>query len=353
MKNKINFKRAIASFTTFAMISMSLVGCGSSSNTNSSSSSSSNEQAQETKDIVCTIFPIYDWLSEIIGDNSNIELHYLMNNGVDLHSFQPSVNDIIAIQESDLFVYVGGESDTWVDSVLSTDVKTLNLIDVLGDKVVAEEIVEGMQQTSHDHDHDEDDHDHDDHAHDEDDHVHSHSDEHVWLSLNNAKILVNSLLDEVVKLSPENTDSFTTRAEDYINDLDVLDDKYSSIISGSNRDVLLVADRFPLRYLVDDYDLDYYAAFSGCSAEAEVSFETIKFLTDKVDELGLTSILIMEDSTQDMAQTIINNSTSGNNIEILTFNSMQSITNSDIKDGVSYIEIMRENLEDILAFALD
>ncbi|MFI3230631.1 MAG: metal ABC transporter substrate-binding protein, partial [bacterium] len=197
MKNKLNFKKIIASITTFAMITTSLVGCGSSTNTNSSASSSSNSNntttittttttsssssssasstslTPDTKEIVCTIFPIYDWLSEIIGDDSNIELTFLMNNGVDLHSYQPGVNDIIAIQESDLFVYVGGESDAWVDALLKDDMKTLNLVDLLGNKVVMEESVEGMQSTSHDHDHDHDEEEHDhDHDHDEDEHDH-------------------------------------------------------------------------------------------------------------------------------------------------------------------------------------
>ncbi|MFI3231347.1 MAG: metal ABC transporter substrate-binding protein, partial [bacterium] len=220
-------------------------------------------------------------------------------------------------------------------------------------------------EEEHDHDHDEEEHDHDhdedDHEHledgsccdDEEDHDHSHYDEHVWLSLDNAKYLVDKLLDEVVALTPENTDAFTTRAEDYMAELELLDDKYESVIGSSSRDVILIADRFPLRYLVDDYDLDYYAAFSGCSAEAEVSFETIKFLTDKVDELDLTTILIMDGSTQDMAQTIINNSSSDNNIDILTFNSMQSITNSDVQTGISYLDIMLSNLEDVLIFALN
>ena len=287
-----------------------------------------------------------------------------LDNGVDLHSFQPTVADILKISECDLFIYVGGESDEWVEDVLkeatNKDMIAINLLEVLGDKVVEEEIVEGMQEEEededHDHEHEDEDHDHehedeDEHEHEYEDiaktHEHHHDeveyDEHVWLSLRNSAILVNSISEAIQKIDPANAESYKANAASYIEKLNALDKEYQAAVSAASNNTILFGDRFPFRYLVDDYNLEYYAAFVGCSAESEASFETIVFLAGKVDELSLPAVLTIEGKDHSIAQTIVEN-TAAKDQKILTMDSMQSTTSEDIKNGASYLSIMESNL---------
>lgn len=294
--------------------------------------------------IVTTIFPEYDWVNNILGDKaSNAEVTMLLDNGVDLHSFQPTAADILKISECDLFIYVGGESDEWVEDVLkeatNKDMIAINLLEVLGDKVVEEEIVEGMQE-----DEDEHEHEHEDiaktheHHHDE-----AEYDEHVWLSLRNSAILVNSISEAIQKIDPANAETYKANAASYIEKLNALDADYQSAVSAASKNTILFGDRFPFRYLTDDYNLEYYAAFVGCSAESEASFETIVFLAGKVDELSLPAVLTIEGKDHSIAQTIVEN-TAAKDQKILTMDSMQSTTSEDIKNGASYLSIMESNL---------
>lgn len=307
--------------------------------------------------IVTTIFPEYDWVMNVLGDNpAKADVTMLQNNGADLHSFQPTTADIIKITECDIFVYVGGESDEWVDDVLkeatNKNMTVINLMDVLGDSVKEEEVVEGMQEEDeheHEHEHDEDDHDHDE-DHDEDhDHEHHHEegeieyDEHVWLSLKNAAVLVNSISEALQKTDPANASVYKANAESYIARLNALDNEYQDAVNNASVKTLLFGDRFPFRYLVDDYGLTYYAAFVGCSAESEASFETITFLAKKTDELSLHSVLTIEGKDHKIAETIIDN-TASKDQQILTMDSMQSVTAADVANGVTYISIMENNL---------
>lgn len=324
--------------------------------------------------VVTTIFPEYDWVREIIGDKAdNAEITMLLDNGVDLHSYQPSADDIVRISECDLFIYVGGESDSWVEDALKNatnkDMKVINLLDVLGDSVKTEEIVEGMQETEHDHDHDHDhdddyDHDHEDehdndHNHDHDDeyehdHDHDHDDaaekhvheeekdEHVWLSLKNAKKLVGAISNALQELDPDNRDTYAANSDAYVKKLATLDAYYQAAVDDATYKTVLFGDRFPFRYLVDDYGLSYYAAFAGCSAESEASFETISFLAKKVDELNLPCVLTIEGKEHKIAETIVENTTEKNR-KILTMDSMQSTTSQDIKDGTTYLSVMENN----------
>lgn len=313
--------------------------------------------------IVTTIFPEYDWVMAILGDKAeDADVTMLLDNGVDLHSFQPTAADIANISTCDVFIYVGGESDAWVVDALSEatnkDMKVINLLDVLGDKVKEEETVEGME---HEHEHeDEDEHedaDADEHEHedaDEDEHEHEDADEHeheeveydehVWLSLRNAQILVKEISEVLGEADPENKDIYTNNADSYIDELRNLDGEYQIVVDNASRDTLLFGDRFPFRYLVDDYGLNYYAAFSGCSAETEASFETIVFLAGKVDDLDLDTILIIENSSDSIAKTIIEN-TSSKDQQILSINSMQGTTSKDVEKGTTYLSIMEANLE--------
>lgn len=467
-----------------------------------------NKESVKKISIVATTFPQYDWVRQILGDKiENVELKLLLNNGVDLHSYQPTVEDIAVISNCDMFIYVGGESDLWVEDALKNSLNenmiVINLLEVLGDSVKQEEIIEGMEH-SHEHgeisledvkdrplsdwkgswttierslsdgsldeyishqaeeketafdtqksayenrwksdystleitdnaisfegmesvykyigykivesdhgaavwygfeaedmkediphyiafsDHgtgneEEHEEEHEDTLHfhfrygnesfealtvigdwsptffDSDatgeeiaaamgGHSHEHeteADEHVWLSLRNAQAICTYISTQLGKLDLQYASVYTANAQEYNTKLAELDTAYKDAVSASSFNTLLFGDRFPFRYLTDDYGLDYYAAFSGCSAETEASFETIAFLTDKMNELELHSIMVIENSSQSIAKTIIQN-TAEKNQTILVLDSMQSITASDISSGATYLSIMESNLE--------
>ena len=477
-------------FTLFLALTMAvglLAGCGK-KNAVEKGESDSNKLS-----VVTTIFPEYDWVREILGDKAgSTDLTMLLNSGVDLHSYQPTADDIVKISDCDLFVYVGGESDGW---------------EVLGDSVKTEETVEGMQETEHAHDHSKEvstfeDHEVQDRSLSDwagswqsaypfaldgtlDDafaamaeegemtadeyktyyqngyktditnidiagdhitftyengkkagtdykyigyyiqnwstgtkaamyrfeavdrtsgapvciefndhmiesaaaehfhirmsnesfdaivdpekswptffpadmtgedlcehmegHGHDHGeekDEHVWLSLKNAKTLVGAIADALQELDPDNKDTYAANASAYIEKLSALDGAYQSAVDGAARKTVLFGDRFPFRYLVDDYGLRYYAAFAGCSAESEASFETVSFLAKKVDELGLPCVLTIEGKNHKIAETIVQ-STAGKNQKVLTMDSMQSMTSKDAANGATYLSVMEQNL---------
>ena len=290
--------------------------------------------------VVATIFPIYDWVREIAGESiANIDLTLLLDSGADLHNFQPTAADILKVSASDLFIFVGGESDEWVDDVLATamnaDMRTVNLVEALGDQAKEEELVEGME---HEHDHEEHDHDHD-HEHEE-----AEMDEHVWLSLRNAQALCRVIADTLSEIDPNSAALYQANAAAYLEKLDALDQAYAAAVDAAAFDTLLFGDRFPFRYLADDYGLTYYAAFSGCSAESEASFQTIVFLAGKMDELGLPAVLTIEHPRTRIAETVVQ-ATKARNQKILALDSMQSITAQDVKAGVTYLSIMENNLE--------
>ena len=327
----------------------------------SGTASAEEAAAAPKKRIVTTIFPIYDWVMNVLGEQAeNAEVSMLLDNGVDLHSYQPTADDIVRISGCDLFIYVGGESDEWVRDALqeatNKNMTVINLMEALGDSVKEEKLVEGME---HDHDHaQEEDHDHEeehDHAHEED---HDHDaeaeeaeyDEHVWLSLKNAAVLCRTIAEALGQIDRENAARYTANAEAYTEKLNTLDAQYQAAVDAAALHTLLFADRFPFRYLADDYALDYYAAFVGCSAETEASFETIIFLAGKLDELGLPAVLQIESADGSIARTVVE-STQSRDQQILTMDSMQSTTAKDVAAGANYLSIMEKNL-DILKAAL-
>ena len=333
------------------------------SSTASTKSEAKTDDANKKFSVVCTIFPEYDWIRQLVGDKKdNYEITYLLDKGVDLHSYQPTAEDIAKIANCDLFVYVGGESDGWVDDALKESkndkMQVVNLLETLGKNVKPEEVVEGMQEEDeHDHDHEDADHDHEDkekdHNHEDADHDHEEEteyDEHVWLSLRNATALVNTLAEKLQTIDPENKDYYAGTAADYTAKLGDLDSRYLATIKKAKVKTVLFGDRFPFRYLVDDYGLKYYAAFVGCSAETEASFETVAFLAKKTDDLKLKSVLVIENSDQKIAKKIVE-TTKDKNQNIVVLNSMQSVTNDDIANGATYLSIMESNLK-ALASAL-
>lgn len=349
-------------FLTAAFLGITvLTGCG------NSAEAEKQTESTEKATIICTVFPEYDWVCAILGDlKEEYDVQLLLNSGVDIHSYQPTAEDIARISKCDLFVYTGGVSENWIEDTLkgavNDQMQVVTLMDELGERVKTEEIVEGMEHHHEDVEvYAEDGHVHeeeeglaeDGHVHEgeegfaEDGHVHEEAtgyDEHVWLSLKNAEILVDSLAEALALMDEENAGVFEQNAAAYIEKLEQLDGAYEKAVEEAELDTLLFGDRFPFRYLTEDYGLEYYAAFTGCSAETEASFETIAFLAEKLDELELPAVMVIESSDQKLAQTIIG-STQKKDQKILVMNSLQSVNRTDMENGASYLSIMEENLE--------
>ena len=300
--------------------------------------------AEDKLSIVCTTFPQYDWVRQIVGDAEGVEVTLLVKGGTDLHSYQPSVKDIAKIAQADVFCYVGGTSDSWVTEVLDMAENPDAIAVPMLEAADAEEevTVEGMQEEKHHH-HDEDEH------HDEEEA--QELDEHVWLSLRRAQLICQAISDALCEADPANADTYRTNTAAYQKQLQALDAQYTDMVEQESvRDTFLVADRFPFRYLAQDYGLQYYAAFSGCSAETEASFATIAFLSEKVEALRLPCVLTVENGSKALAKTVWENAGNRDG-EILTLDSLQSVTQTDIDDGVTYLSEMQKNL-DVLRTAL-
>lgn len=305
-------KKIIPIFLSLIIIISVLPSCGKTENTGKIN-------------IVTTIFPVYDWVRNIVGENSDVEVTMLIDNGVDLHSFQPTADDIIRITASDLFLFVGGESDEWAYDMLENSknkINAIDLMDLLGDLKKEEVLPEGATEEAEEEEETE-------------------YDEHIWLSLKNAKVLVKAISSEIEKICGEGV---VLGTEKYIERIEALDGKYTDAVSSAKRKTLLFADRFPFLYMTDDYGLKYYAAFSGCSAESEASFETVTFLAGKIAQEGLTSVITLDGGKGDIAKTVI--SSSGvPDCKTLVMNSMQSVTKKDADGGADYLNIMNENLK--------
>ena len=360
----MKFKRWMAMATAAVLAFGTLAGCGQSgkkTESTAASAESSAEASGKKLKIVATIFPEYDWVRQILGDEAkNADITLLLDKGVDLHSYQPNAEDIAKISECDLFLYVGGESDGWVKDALkegkNPDRKVINLLEALGNNTKEEEVVEGMQ------------------AEEEEGNKDSEStaasqaaesqaagestaasaeseeeecpeyDEHVWLSLRNAESICEVITEDLKSLDSAHAAVYEANLKKYTEQLESLDQQYTDTVKAAANKTLLFGDRFPFRYLVDDYGIKYYAAFVGCSAETEASFETVSFLAKKMDELGLKHVMTIEGPNKKIAETIIQN-TKDKNQDILTLNSMQSTTEQDIESGETYLGIMQQNLE--------
>lgn len=340
MKNRI-FGLVMASVLTVS----AFCGCGASrmaaDSDQKEESVPKNAANAAAYSIVCTTFPQYDWIRNIIGDDSDkFQLTMLLDQGTDLHSYQPTAEDIAKIADADMFVYVGGESDGWVESALkeatNKDMKVVNMLDALGTAVKVEEVVPGMQAEEEE---------------ETEEGEGPENDEHVWLSLRNAVTLTDALSENIQEIDPANKEDYVENAGKYVDKLNDLDGRYALTISKGKRQAILFGDRFPFRYMADDYGLTYYAAFVGCSAESEASFETITFLAHKVDELKLPVIWTIEGADHNIAESI-KNATESKNQEILTMNSMQSVTAEDMADGETYLNMMEDNLN-VLSQALN
>ena len=316
-------KRMISLLLVLTLTAGVLAGCG---------RQNAPTASDDTKlSIVTTIFPEYDWVREIVGEKADhAEITMLLDSGVDLHSYQPTAADMIKISDCDLFIYVGGESDRWVADALqeavNKDMVVLNLLDVLGDRVEEEKIVEGMEADE-----------------EKGEENGPEYDEHVWLSLKNAEVLCSAISDALQQIDPANKDIYAANAAAYTQKLAALDAKYQAAVDTAAHKTILFGDRFPFRYLADDYGLSYYAAFVGCSAETEASFETVSFLARKVDELNLPCVLTIEGAQHKIAETIVQN-TAEKNQRVLVMDSMQATTAQDAANGTTYLSVMEQNL---------
>lgn len=308
MKDRIKY--ALAAALTAAVIFLS-AGCG-----------ELPEKRSGSLHVLCTVFPLYDWARNIAGNTAEVSL--LNENGADMHSYQPTAADIVRLHSCDILIYTGGESEKWVAEVIkqsdNKNLKALNLIELLGDKAVTEreEVAERRENGDE-------------------------TDEHIWLSLKNAEILTDKIAAALSGADNKNKDIYKTNAAKYAERLAALDKEYTEALKNAKHKAMIFADRFPFRYFTEDYGLDYYAAFPGCSAETEASFETVIFLAKKADENG-DCIFITETSNGDIAKAV-NRNTAKRNKKILTLDSMQSVNKKDIKNGLTYISVMQKNLE--------
>ena len=281
--------------------------------------------------IVTSIYPEYDWVMNILGEKKdNAKVTMLLDSGSDLHSYQPTPKDIKNIANCDLLVFVGGESDEWVDDALkqavNKNMKTINLLETLGDGA-KEEDEEGAEEDEHDHEEGEVEYD-----------------EHVWLSLKNAKLFVKTIGDTLGQIDSENASYYKSNADTYIASLNALDERYQAAVDAKVKDTLLFADRYPFRYLLDDYGLEHVAAFSGCSAENTVGPNTLRMLVDKVNELNLSVIYKIDGSDGKIAESV-KESTGKTDLKILTMDSLQSGASTQFSSSNNYLTRMEANLE--------
>lgn len=330
-KNMSRRRAGMALLAVLAMTMTLLAGCGGTDSTGGEPAAPESDAVR----VVTTIFPEYDWVQNIVGEDAEgVEVIQLLDNGVDLHSYQPTAEDLANLSTCDLFVYVGGESDQWVEDALkesvNPDMVVINLLEVLGDSAKEEEIVEGMEGEE------------EEEAAAEEEEGPEY-DEHVWLSLNNAHVLVQAISEGLQSVDPDHAALYEENTQTYLEKLEALDLEYRDAVNQASVNTLLFGDRFPFRYLTDDYGLEYYAAFVGCSAEMEASFETVSFLAGKVDELGLKTVMTIDGSDQRIAQTIVS-STKDKDAVIRVLDSMQTTTTKDAAAGKTYLSAMTENL---------
>ncbi len=307
--------KKIVSFLLIFVLLLGVAGCG------------APAENSDKLQVICTVFPQYDWVRNIIGETDGIKLTLLMDNGADLHNYQPSVADLSAIAACDLFIYTGGASDEWVaDALLNCTNPSRKVIDLM-------QTIEEPLCADHDHDHGEHEH-----------HEGEEYDEHIWLSLKNADLTVKKIAEMLGGIDPQNAETYTANADAYRAKLTQLDKEYQETVDNSTIKTLVFADRFPFAYLFRDYGLHHHAAFTGCSAETEASFATISSLAQKVDELKLRAVMVIETSDQSIARTVVQN-TKTKDQQILVLDSMQSVTQKRIDDGETYLGIMENNLK--------
>ena len=293
-----------------------------------------NNKAEETEDdskvkIVTTIFPQYDFSRQIAGDYADITM--LLGPGEESHTYEPTPQDIITIQNADIFICVGGESEVWVDSVLDSfdqsSMKVIRMMECV--EPVEEEIVEGMEDIEEA-----------EHTESEDNAEETEYDEHVWTSIDNAQIISQAIADALCDADKDNTLVYRSNCEKYLSELSALKKQFNTVVNNAQRNTIVFGDRFPVRYFADEFGLDYYAAFPGCAEQSEPSAGTVAFLIEKVKSEEIPVVFKLELSNGKIAQTISDSTEA----EVEVFNSCHNITLDDFNKGVTYIDMMTQNL---------
>lgn len=295
-----------------------------------SMSSCSSDEVDAKKDsgkisVVSTIFPYYDFTRSIAGDNADLKL--LLSPGSEPHSYDPSPSDIVAIENCDIFIYNGGESDEWVESVLDSienkNMKVMRMMDY----------VDLLHEQSVDHDEREHEEEHGEHDHGEE------YDEHIWTSIKNAEKLTNEIYEELSECDSANKEEYTKNKDIYINKLQALDSEISDIVNSSKRNTVVFGDRFPFLYFVTDYSLEYECAFPGCSSETEPSISTVTHMIDFTREHNVPVVFYLEFSNGKVANLISEDT----GAQTMRFSSCHNVTKDEFADGATYISLMEQN----------
>lgn len=357
-------RKSVVFIVTISMI-LGMAGCG---------KTTEKEDNYRLK-IVTSLFPYYDMARAVIGDVKGIDLKMIVTPGQDSHSFEPTPSDVIQMENADVLIYNGGSLETWIDTLLDSlnnknqiQMKMMDYVDVLN-----EEIVEGMDTRFEEHDHEEHSHKEDNHNkenhkedshseenHKEDNHSedssndsefhnedseeeHEETDEHIWTSPVNEIIMTEKICETLSKALPEEKENFQKNAENYISQLKELDNEFRTIVENAKTNEIIFADKFPLQYFVKEYGLKYYAAFPGCGSDMEPSAKTIAFLVDKIKEDNIKAVFYLELSSHIVADAIETDTRA----KPLQFNSCHNITQKQFDSGVTYVDLMKENVNNL------
>ncbi|WP_026505787.1 metal ABC transporter substrate-binding protein [Butyrivibrio sp. NC3005] len=348
MKNRI-----LSIIVSILLGAIVLSGCKNSESANNSNDNgavlgaSKDGVAKDLKSIsiVCTNFPEYDFAKQITGDKGDVTL--LLKPGAESHTFEPTPQDIIKIQNCDLFVYVGGDSDEWVDGVLeSMDTSKMTVFKLMDQvDLVEEELVEGMEEEKEDDDSEKDADSHEEKEQDEGENEEVENDEHVWTSPANSMTIVKNMCDAIVSIDKDNADQYRQNAEGYIKKIKNIDDQFKDVIKNAKRKEIIVGDRFPFRYFCDEFGLKYYAAFPGCSTDTQPSAKTIAFLIDKVksDKIPVVFHIELSTSGEQMSKAIAEET----GAKVLLLNAVHNVSQQDMDNGATYVTLMQENVESL------
>lgn len=363
-RKKEFLRKSVVFIVTISMI-LGMAGCG---------KTTEKEDNYRLK-IVTSLFPYYDMARAVIGDIKGIDLKMIVTPGQDSHSFEPTPSDVIQMENADVLIYNGGSLETWIDTLLDSlnnknqiQMKMMDYVDVLN-----EEIVEGMDTRFEEHDHDEHSHKEDNHNkenhkedshseenHKEDNHSedssndsefhnedseeeHEETDEHIWTSPVNEIIMTEKICETLSKALPEEKENFQKNAESYISQLKELDNEFRTIVENAKINEIIFADKFPLQYFAKEYGLKYYAAFPGCGSDMEPSAKTIGFLVDKIKEDNIKAVFYLELSSHIVADAIETDT----GAKPLQFNSCHNITQKQFDSGVTYVDLMKENVNNL------
>lgn len=317
-------RRRLTAALMALVMGLALCGCG----------SQSSQVDSGKLQVMCSLFPYYDFARQIGGDD--VEVTLLVAAGKETHSFEPTPLDVIRLSKADVFLYNGGESELWVEDILSAAGENITVTEALMPHVelLAEELAEGMEGG---HDHDDDDHGHDDHDHGDE----IEYDEHIWTSPVLAKAICTAICDALIEADPAHQEGYRARLTDYLAELDALDAAFRQTVKAGSRREVVFGDRFPLLYFCREYGLDYRAAFHGCASDTEPSLATLKYLIDRVGAENIPVVYTIELSSQKVAQAIAE--TTG--AQVLTFHSCQTVSRQEMEDGETYLSLMWKNVE--------